>query len=134
MQTMAGNNITEAEWPIMCVLWDKGTSTSADIVSEVMRERDVTKRTLKALLNRLIAKKVVSYTRDASDSRVYHYTALISREEAVKIKNDSFLGMVYKNDPVSLLANFVKNSDLSPDDITRLYALLKEKEKDTADD
>lgn len=127
-------NITEAEWPIMCVLWEKGTCTSAEIIEEVMREKEVTKRTLKALLNRLLAKKIVSYTRDEVDSRVYHYEALVSRDAAVKSKSSSFLGMVYDNNPVSLLTNFVRSAKLSPDDITRLYALLKEKEKDASDD
>lgn len=127
-------NITEAEWPIMCVLWEKGTATSAEIIDVVMRERDVTKRTLKALINRLIVKKRISFTRDEVDSRVYHYTPLVTKEEAVITKNKSFLGVVYQNDPMSLLTNFVKNAKLSTDDITHLYALLKEKEKDAADD
>jgi hypothetical protein len=52
--TKPSANITEAEWPIMSLLWKKGTATSAEIVQEIQRGRDVSMRTVKALINRLV--------------------------------------------------------------------------------
>lgn len=121
------NNITEAEWPIMQVLWDKGAATSAEIIDSVTNSRDVTKRTLKALINRLLAKKAVTYVKDAKDSRIYHYSAAISREEAVRIKNRGFLNMIYDNNPMNLLTHFVKDAPLSAKDIEMLQNLLRDK-------
>ncbi len=121
-------SITEAEWPIMTVLWEKGTVTSAEIIDTVMAQRDVTKRTLKALLNRLITKGSVVYTRDEKDQRVYHYSAAITREEAVRSRTHAVLDMVGGN-ALDLLASFVTHAQLNPDDIAQLRDLLDEKEK-----
>ncbi|MCD8349038.1 MAG: BlaI/MecI/CopY family transcriptional regulator [Planctomycetaceae bacterium] len=122
------NTITEAEWPIMAVLWEKGTVTSAEIIDTVMARRDVTKRTLKALLNRLITKGSVVFTRDDRDQRVYHYSAAITREEAMRSRTHAVLDMVGGN-ALDLLASFVTHARLQPDDIAQLRELLDEKEK-----
>ena len=124
------HTITEAEWPIMNALWDKGTATSAEIIDAVTSGRDVSKRTLKALINRLIHKGAITFTKDERDSRVYHYQACVSREEAVQDKSALYLGMVHANDDMSLLTHFVKKAKLSSADIAELYGLLKEKENE----
>jgi predicted transcriptional regulator len=121
------NNITESEWPIMRVLWDKGTATASEIVETVMGERDVSMRTIKTLLRRLIAKRAVAFDVDADDLRVYHYRPLIPRDAAVRQKSDNFLTQIYQNNIGDLLAHFVKSDDISEDEIRKLQELLKAK-------
>ncbi len=81
-------NITEAEWPIMKVLWLRPTATAAEIVAEVTGERAVAMRTIKTLIRRLVAKNAVGFEVDEHDSRLYHYRALVSKEEAMEEKNE----------------------------------------------
>ncbi|MCD7895761.1 MAG: BlaI/MecI/CopY family transcriptional regulator [Planctomycetaceae bacterium] len=123
-------NITEAEWPIMEVLWTKGTATSGEIIAVVIADRDISGATVKSLINRLVKKEMITYTIDRHDSRVYHYSPLLSRDEATKRKNDTLLGTVYQSDPMNMLTRFVKDASLSRKDIDDLYAILREKEKE----
>ena len=122
-------NISEAEWPIMESLWDKGSATAAEIVAVVTSRRPAAMRTVKTLIRRLIAKGLVAFTVDEHDSRIYHYRPLISREAGVMDKNRSLLDLVYNNDVGELLANFARSADLTGEEINRLREILKDKEK-----
>ncbi len=124
-------NISEAEWQIMQALWDSGeTLTSAEIVARVEDGRGRSPRTIKTLLQRLVAKGFVSYTLDASDSRIYHYQAAVSEESSVKKENRDFVSLYYKGDVAGMLARFIGDSELSRDQIEKLTALLEEKKED----
>ena len=126
--------ITEAEWPIMKVLWERETATAAEIVDIVTRSRDISMRTIKTLIRRLIAKNMITFTPDARDARIYHYKALISQEEGVRDKNQSILSLVYEGNAGELLANFVENARLNSGEIDRLRALLEKKQAEADDD
>jgi len=118
----------------MEVLWGRESATAAEIVAEVVRDRPVAMRTVKSLIRRLIAKRMVGFTIDGHDSRVYHYRPLISKREGVEHKNRSLLDLVYNNDVGELLANFVRNADLSRSEIEQLQRLLKEKQGETGNE
>ena len=120
-------DITEAEWPIMKVLWERDSATASEIVEEVTRERPVSMRTVKTLIRRLVAKDMIAFTVDERDSRVYHYRARLSREEGLARKNQTLLNLVYDNNPGELLAHFVKNANLDKKEIAELQALLRRK-------
>jgi BlaI family penicillinase repressor len=121
---MRTHNITEAEWPIMRVLWEHESATAAEIVGAVTGERDVAMRTVKTLLRRLVAKKAVSYDVDPGDSRIYHYRASITKDEAIQTKNRDFLASFYQDNVGELLARFVGDTDLSDGQIAELQKAL----------
>ncbi len=121
-------NITEAEWPIMEKLWSVPTATAAEIVDKVTSARPVAMRTVKTLLRRLLAKGAVGYEVDGRDLRVYHYRALLSREEVVARQNEFFLGKIYGGSVSGMLSHFLENSELSPEEIENLKAILARKE------
>lgn len=129
LRMTAKHNITEAEWPIMRVLWENGSATAAEIVDAVTGERDIAMRTVKTLLRRLIAKKIVAYAIDPDDSRIYHYRAVVKRDEAVRAKNRNFLANFYQNNVGDLLAHFVGDASLTNDQITELQRLLDGKKR-----
>jgi BlaI family penicillinase repressor len=86
------NNISGSEWRIMQLLWETdGTMTSAEIVAGVKDKRDRSPKTIKTLLQRLVAKGFVEYTIDADDSRVYHYFPKVSEGECIKKENKEFV-------------------------------------------
>ncbi len=122
-------NITETEWPIMEVLWEKRTATSSEIIDNVTKNHDISARTVKALINRLLTKKAITFSRDEHDARMYHYWAAVSRSDLIKEKNKSLLNMVYGNNPMKLLTRFVRDARLSPEEISELHKLLDEKSK-----
>ncbi len=123
------HNITEAEWPIMRVLWNNGSATAAEIVDTVMGERDIAMRTVKTLLRRLVAKKAVGYAIDPDDARIFHYRALIKKDEAIQTKNRNFLGSFYQNNVSDLLTNFLGDADMTEEQINNLQKILDQKKK-----
>lgn len=125
-------NITEAEWPLMEALWSRPTATAAEIVDAVTNVRNVAMRTVKTLLRRLVAKGAVAYAIDGHDSRIYHYRALLTRDEVVARKNEFFLEQLYGNSVSEMLSHFIKTSDLRADEIEKLQAALAQKEREHA--
>ncbi|HBU11688.1 MAG TPA: CopY/TcrY family copper transport repressor [Clostridiales bacterium] len=124
-------NISEAEWEVMRTLWECGEPmTSAEIVARVEDLRGRSPRTIKTLLQRLVAKGFVTFTIDAADSRVYHYSAAVSEDICVKRENHDFVSLYYKGDVAGMLARFIGDSELSRDQIEALTALLAEKKED----
>ena len=118
----------------MRMLWDADSATAAEIVDAVTSERDVSMRTVKTLLRRLIAKKAVSYTVDSKDARIYHYRPAIGKSEAVRTKSRNFLEHFYQNNVSELLAHFVSESAMTEDEIAGLRTILEEKTRCKAEE
>lgn len=128
---MKKTQISEAEWPVMETLWKKGRATAGEIVQEVVLGRDVSMRTIKTHIRRLIAKGAIGYSIDPDNSRLYHYRPLVTRDEAVRSRNRSFLGFVYNRDPVALLDAFVEDNSLSDAEVEEIQRLLKRKRRES---
>ena len=119
--------ITEAEWPIMEFLWECGSATAAQVIDRVSQTRTGSVRTIKALIHRLVQKNLVSFDVDEHDSRVYHYRALVSRDEGVREKNQGILNMVYAGKIGDLLTHFVDDAELDAGEIDDLLLRLEKK-------
>ena len=119
--------ITEAEWPIMEFLWERESATAAHIVERVSQTRTGSVRTIKALIHRLVRKNMVAFTVDDRDSRVYHYRALVGREDGVREKNQTILNMVYAGKVGDLLTHFVDEAGLDAGEIDDLLSRLEKK-------
>ena len=120
-------DITDSEWVIMRVLWDRGSATASEITASVKRERDVSPQTIKTLIRRLVDKHIVGYAIDPDDSRVYHYRPLIRKEDAVRRKSETFAAQVYQNNVGDLVAHFVENSGLTEEELLQLQRVVKKK-------
>lgn len=120
-------HITDAEWPIMQVLWQADSATAAEIVREVTKQRGTSMRTVKTLIRRLMEKGAVEYKVDERDSRVYHYHAALDRDAVVKQKSNNLLRMAYNNEPSGLLLHFMRDYKLTDNEINMLEQILKAK-------
>ena len=119
--------ISDAEWEIMNVLWEGSPRTATD-VSEALRERVTwNTNTVKTLLGRLVKKGVVRFKPEANR---YLYYAALPRERYVRQEAASFLDRVFGGDASPMLVHFVRNSDLSDEEITELRRILDEKQKE----
>jgi len=122
------NKISGAEWRIMQVLWESGKAvTSAEIVECIKEESSRSPRTIKTLLQRLVAKGFVIATASDADSRVYYYYPRVSEDECIKKENRDFISHYYKDDICGMLVRFIGDNDLSETQIKELTALLNEK-------
>lgn len=126
-------SVSQAEWPIMEALWEKGTATAAELVAIVSAKKDISMRTIKTHIRRLVDKGVIGYAIDPDDSRVYHYRPLVTREEAVRTHKHSILGDLFGSDPAALLDHFVEDGSLSEEEFAKLQRLLRRKRKGEAE-
>jgi len=115
--------ISEAEWEVMQVLW-QGSPMTANEVIEALAHMNWSPKTVRTLLNRLVAKEAAAYH---PDSKPYSYYPLITEEECQKAETKSFLKRIYRGSLKPLLVNFLKEEELSPAEIEELKRLLDEK-------
>ena len=122
-------NVTETEWPILEVLWEVESATAAEIFRAISEKRNVTEKTMKSLIRRLIAKDMVAFTVDPRDARIYHYRALADKESCLKEKADSIMRLLYNGGIGDLFEHFVSSADLKPEEINHIEQLLAKKKQ-----
>lgn len=113
-------SIADAELPIMKVLWEKDNLTSPEIFADM----EGNKSTLKTLLKRLVEKGAVKAIE--INSRTYRYSAVISEEEYISRERTGFLQKVFDGSREKLLLNFVKEENITRDDLKKLLQMIEE--------
>lgn len=118
--------ISESEWQVMSVAWEKAPVSAAEVVEALARQKGWHSRTTRTLLDRLVKKKALKIR---SEGKPNLYEPLISMEEAVRQQSQSFLQRVFGGEPVSMLLHLLGEANLSKKDIKKLKDMLSEKEK-----
>lgn len=123
---MAKEEITPSEWQIMEVLWADGTPlTSSEVYKRMQGNVDMSQRTVRVLMNRLNQKKILGYTVDEHDSRVYHYYALKQRSECVKEKSRKFVDNYFSGSGTNAMMALLQSFTLTDEQISELEAVLE---------
>lgn len=118
-------SISDAEWQVMNVIWDGQPLTAQEIVAALENDADWAAATIKTMLHRLVKKDVLTYQKQANR---YVYRARMKRANCVRKASRSFMERVFDGEPALLLAHFLKNSNLSAEEVTELRSLLNEQE------
>ena len=116
--------ISDAEWEVMEVLWAHSPLTANEVVDQLAGRKTWSPKTVKTLLNRLVTKEALAF--DTQGKR-YLYRPAIQRDQCVRGESHSFLDRVFGGAIGPMLAHFVNQSDLSPEEIESLQTLLSEK-------
>jgi len=119
--------ISDAEWEVMKVVWDRGPLAAGDVVECVAAEHDWKPRTIKTLLNRLVQKKAVDVE---VDGRRYLYRARVTREACVRKESRSFLSRVFNGAVTPAVVHFLENARLTPQEIRQLRDTLEREAKE----
>ncbi|TDL85947.1 penicillinase repressor BlaI [Vibrio vulnificus] len=119
-------SISESEWEIMNVLWDKAPQTANDIILSLQESTDWKPKTIRTLLDRLVQKDVVGVNKDL---RVYTFYPLYTQEECQRAETESFINRIYGGTMKSMLVQFIHEDTLSDDDINELRTILNKKPK-----
>jgi BlaI family penicillinase repressor len=118
--------ITEAEWEVMAVVWDRPPVAAGTVVEVLAGRKQWTLATVRTLLRRLVNKGAL---RQASEGRRYLYTPLITMAECARQESESFLDRVLGRAPAEAILHLVKRANLTPEDIQGLRRILRDKEK-----
>lgn len=122
--------ISDAEWKVMQVVWTGAPLTAGDVVRELSPQTKWNHRTIKTMLRRLVAKGAV---RVKVHGTRHLYSPKVSREVCLQEASEAFLERVFCGEHASLLVHFVRNVDLTADELDELKQLLREQEKKTRD-
>lgn len=113
--------ISEAEYQVMKVIWDKAPISTTDVVIELTKTSEWTPKTIQSLLGRLVKKGALAYEKE---SRVFVYTSLVKEEDYLEKESDTFLNRFYNGAINSMVVNFLNKNKLTKEDITELKKIL----------
>lgn len=113
--------LSENEWYIMQVLWEKSPSTLRDICDALKETKGWTKHAVSSFLKRMLEKGAISVD---ESGKVRRYSAIWSREETILEETHSILERVYRGDLLLMVSNAVKEQKLSEKEISELKNLL----------
>lgn len=114
--------ISDAEWRVMKVLWEKSPLTASQVIDILKGNTTWNPKTIHTLLGRLVDKGALDVDRDATP---YLYCPRVSEEECMREETKVFLEKVYDGSMKKLLASFVNYEKLSFEEIQELRRILE---------
>ena len=118
--------ISDSEWEIMNVVWNRSPIAASDIVEELSAKKGWHSRTIRTLLDRLVKKKALD---SKLEGRRYLYRPKVLLDVCVRQASQGFLQRVFGGEPASMLMHLVQHTELSRAEIAQLKRILSEKEK-----
>ncbi|WP_213995288.1 BlaI/MecI/CopY family transcriptional regulator [Arsukibacterium sp.] len=123
-------DISNAELEVMQVIWRTQPCSAADVVQYLQQQKDWHEKTVKTLLNRLVAKSALSYQKNG---RAYLYSACISQQDYQQQVSGSFVQRLFAGRVAPLVASFARKNELSASDLAELKQLVAELEQQQED-
>lgn len=122
---MVNHGISETQWRVMEIVWNRGSVTAADVIDALLPETGWSPQTVRTLLARLVQKGVLH----AEPVRNYYvYSPLISREESIREEGESFVNRVFGGNAHELLVHFVREGKINHDTLQRLQSLIAQEQ------
>ncbi len=121
MARKKSETLTEAELPIMEVLWSKGNATVGDVVETLAQERAVAYNTVLTLMRILERKGYVQHTKDG---RAFVYQPVVDRGEASRTAVRQLLNRFFNDSPELLVLNLLHDEAIDEREIERLRGLI----------
>lgn len=116
--------VSDAEWSIMKILWEKSPRTSAEIIEALRDKKDWSPKTVQTLIKRLAQKGAVSVTK----GDCYSYSATVNEDDIVMRETKDFIKRVFDGSSNAFIAQFIKAKEFSQDELDELRKILNEKD------
>jgi BlaI family transcriptional regulator, penicillinase repressor len=121
-------HITEAELRIMKLLWQRGASTVREVLDALppTDEDRPAYTTVMTLMKQLADKGALTVDRKRQP---FVYKPAVRREQVSRHRVSKFLHDVFDDQAVDLVLRLVEEEDLSPEDLRRIEAKIKQREQ-----
>lgn len=119
-------SLTDAEFRLMEVVWQKGAATVGDVVEALPAELDLAYSTVLTTL-RILEDK--GYLRHTKQGRAFVYEPLVDRDEASRSALRQVLTKFFGNSREQLVLNLLQDEDVTERELARLKKLIGENEK-----
>ncbi|MEN3944102.1 BlaI/MecI/CopY family transcriptional regulator [Prosthecobacter sp. SYSU 5D2] len=117
--------ISDAEWTVMKVLWERGASTVAEVVKELEGRLHWKPRTVQTLIRRLAEKGALAVE---TVGREFRYSPAVAQDECQHEESRSFLERVFDGRLTPFVAGLMEREQVSKDDLEALRKVLREAE------
>lgn len=118
--------LTEPEWMIMNVLWDRHPAKARGIVERLPASVNWAYTTVKTMLDRLVEKKAV---KKSKRGKIAYYEPLLSRRQARRTALRSVLDQAFEGAFGPMMHFLAENEDLSAREREELSKILSQKRK-----
>ena len=118
-------SLSNNEWYVMEYLWDNAPLTLMQIVHSLAEERGWSPSTIKTMVSRMEAKKVIQGKREG---RTKYFYPAVERQEAVLRETDQLLQKAFSDNVGLLMSALVEHKQLSRAEIEELKKILDDAE------
>lgn len=125
------NQISNAEWEIMRIIWAHPQVTSRAIIDYTVPITGWKEGTIKTLINRLVNKNFIA---PMTTTRPYKYEALITEEEATHQELTTIFGRICDKDASRYIAGLISTTPIKKDDCQQLIQLISDKMVDAPEE
>jgi predicted transcriptional regulator len=121
MARKPSRTLTEAEYRLMDVLWEKGTATVAEIHGQ-LGEPPIAYTTALSTMTILERKGFVKHR---TQGKANVYKPVVDRDAARRNVVEFMLSRFFNDSPQALMLNLLQSEKISADEVDRLRALLE---------
>lgn len=116
--------ISDSEWDIMRIIWERAPVTSGAIIAELEASRGWMPTTVKTFLARLVKKSIIQYEKAG---RGYVYKPLVTEERCVRDELQAVVARVYGGGVSTQTEHFVFRGAQDPNYMETLARHLEER-------
>lgn len=113
--------LSDSEWFIMKVLWEKSGVELKDITANLENETGWASGRIRTMLLRLIDKEAVYADKSTG---VYKYFPAITKESCLKEEGKSFLKRIYSGSISEFISSFAKTGEISAKEQQEIMDIL----------
>ena len=115
------SGLSENEWYIMQVLWEKSSASLREICDALKESKGWTKHAISSFLKRMQENGAISVD---ESGKVKNYVAVWNKEETILEETQSIMERVYKGNLLLMVSNAVKEQKLTKEEIEELKNML----------
>lgn len=113
--------ISDAEWVVMRVLWERHPATANQVVEALADQVSWKPKTIHTLLRRLVQKGAVGFEKRG---REFHFAPRVEASRCMHAVSRSFLDRFFGGRVAPFLACLVEKEELSPSELAELRRIL----------
>jgi len=115
-------NISESEWNVMEVLWERAPQTASAVAKALHESTGWAENTVRTMLTRLLEKGALKIVDPEVQPK--KYVPAVKRELCVQAESASFLDRIFQGAANPLLVHFASNASLTAEEASELKKLL----------
>ncbi len=118
-------SITESEWQVLKVLWEKSPLTLPQVV-EKLEHTGWNVNTIQTFLSRLVKKSALSTTKQGKG---FLYSPIVQESDCQLAQTKRFIDRVYDGSVSSMVMGVLSSGNLSTEEFERLKKLVEDYER-----